>query len=50
MAPSLHATFAYSRLTFQHAGDTLRMFTFSDQGVVVFRAGLQIVLVSDAAP
>lgn len=50
MAPSVRSTFAYSRLSYQHAGETLRMFTFSDQGVVVYRAGLQIVLVSDAAP
>ncbi len=43
-------TFAYSRLSFQNAGDQLRMFSYSDAsgGVKILSAGLQICLVSDA--
>ena len=49
-APATRSTFAYSRLSFQNAGDRLRMFAFSDAsgGVTILAAGLQIVLVSDA--
>ena len=44
------ATFAYSRLSYQSAGDKLRMFAYSDAsgGVTIQAAGLQIALVSDA--
>lgn len=49
--PATRSTFAYSRLSYQNAGDQLRMFSYSDAsgGVKVASAGLQIMLVSDAA-
>ena len=46
-APAIRSTYPYARLSYQNAGDCLRMFTYSDQGVVVFRAGLQIVYVGN---
>ena len=49
-ASASRVTYPYARLSYQNAGDQLRMFTYSDYsgGVVVYRAGLQICLVSDA--
>ena len=49
-SPATRSTFAYSRLSYQNAGDQLRMFSYSDAagGVKVIGAGLQICLVSDA--
>ncbi|GJD34202.1 DUF2793 domain-containing protein [Methylobacterium aerolatum] len=46
-APSVRSTYVYSRLTPQAAGDQLRMFSYSDQGVKIIGAGLQICLVSE---
>lgn len=47
--PATRSTYPYSRLSLQSAGDRLRMFSYSDQGVYVSAAGLQICLVADAA-
>lgn len=47
--PATRSTYPYSRLSLQNAGDRLRMFSYSDQGVYVSTAGLQICLVADAA-
>ena len=46
-APSIRSTYPYTRLSYQNAGDRLRMFCYSDQGVVVYRAGMQIIYVGN---
>ena len=47
--PATRSTYPYSRLSLQNAGDRLRMFSYSDQGVYLSSADLQICLVADAA-
>lgn len=44
---ALRSTYPYSRLSLQNAGDRLRMFSYSDEGVKVSTARLQICLISD---
>jgi hypothetical protein len=46
--PGTRASFAYSRMSYQSAGDQLRMFSYSDTsgGVTIQNAGLQIILLA----
>ncbi|MCJ2011218.1 DUF2793 domain-containing protein [Methylobacterium sp. J-076] len=43
------STYPYSRLTYQNAGDRLRMFSFTDPTTSLISAALQICLISEAA-
>lgn len=47
-APATRTSHPYSRISYQNAGDRLRMFSFSDTagGVNIQSAGLQIILLS----
>lgn len=48
-SPSTRSTYPYSRLALQNAGDRLRLYSYSDQGVTLDNCGLQICLIAEAA-
>lgn len=47
-SPASRQSFTYSRISYQAAGDQLRMFSFSDAsgGIIVQSAGMQIILLA----
>jgi len=45
----VRSTYPYSRMSYQNAGDKLRMFCFTDPSTPIIAAGLQILLVSEGS-
>lgn len=46
---AVRSTYPYTRMTYQNAGDKLRMFCFTDPPTPIIDAGLQILLVSEGS-